>query len=109
MTCLVLAVVTAELLAGDRTPPFSSITPIIRMHRHTSQLLVEFLKLRITTPMLSCLSLHLVLATEGAGVLGVLGDLHLLDGLPQRGSIPEARISCYYYESCILPYHCSFI
>ena len=32
-------------------------------------------------------SLHLVLATEGAAVLAVLGDLHLLDGLPQAGTI----------------------
>ena len=33
---------------------------------------------------------HLVLAAEGAGVLGVLGDLHLLHGLPQGGSVPGA-------------------
>ena len=32
-------------------------------------------------------SLHLVLATEGAAVLAVLGDLHLLDRLPQAGTI----------------------
>ena len=35
------------------------------------------------------LPLHLVLATEGAQVLRVLRDLHLLDGLPQGSTIPE--------------------
>ena len=98
MTCLVLAVVTAELLAEDRTSPFSSITPIIRMHRHTSQLLVDFLKLRIPTPMSSCLSLHLVLATEGAQVLRVLRDLHLLDGLPQGSTIPDVPSVCLQFN-----------
>ena len=34
------------------------------------------------------LPLHLVLATEGAQVLRVLRDLHLLDGLPQGSTIP---------------------
>ena len=36
---------------------------------------------------------HLVLAAEGAGVLGVLGDLHLLHGLPQGGSVPGAVLT----------------
>ena len=35
------------------------------------------------------LPLHLVLATEGAQVLRVLRDLHLLDGLPQGSTIPD--------------------
>ena len=33
--------------------------------------------------------LHLVLATEGAGVLRVLRDLHLLHSLPQGGAVPS--------------------
>merc|ERR1719270_562041 len=39
------------------------------------------------------LPLHLVLATEGAQVLRVLRDLHLLDGLPQGSTIPGAVLS----------------
>ena len=35
------------------------------------------------------LPLHLVLATEGAQVLRVLRDLHLLDSLPQGSTIPS--------------------
>ena len=38
-------------------------------------------------------SLHLILATEGAAVLAVLGDLHLLDGLPQASSVPGAVLA----------------
>ena len=38
-------------------------------------------------------SLHLVLATEGAAVLAVLGDLHLLDGLPQAGTITSSILA----------------
>ena len=33
--------------------------------------------------------LHLVLAAEGAGVLRVLRDLHLLHSLPQGGAVPR--------------------
>ena len=35
--------------------------------------------------------LHLVLAAEGAGVLRVLGDLHLLHSLPQARTVPGRR------------------
>ena len=35
---------------------------------------------------------HLVLAAEGAGVLGVLRDLHLLHSLPQGGAVPGIQI-----------------
>ena len=38
-------------------------------------------------------SFHLVLSTEGAVVFAVLGDLHLLDGLPQAGSVPGAVLA----------------
>ena len=34
------------------------------------------------------LPLHLVLTAEGAGVLGVLRDLHLLHSLPQARAVP---------------------
>ena len=43
----------------------------------------------VAEPDASGLPLHLVLATEGAQVLRVLRDLHLLDGLPQGSTIPE--------------------
>ena len=39
------------------------------------------------------LSLHLVLAAELAVVLSVLGDLVLLDDLPQRASVPRSELS----------------
>jgi len=39
------------------------------------------------------LPLHLVLATEGASVLRVLGDFHLLDGLPEAGAVPGAVLA----------------
>ena len=34
-----------------------------------------------------CLALHRVFAAEGAGVSGVLGNLHLLDLLAERGTV----------------------
>ena len=39
------------------------------------------------------LPLHLVLSTEGACVLGMLGDFHLLDGLPKAGAVPGAVLA----------------
>ena len=39
------------------------------------------------------LSLHLVLSAEGAVVFTVLGDFHLLDSLPQAGTITGTILS----------------
>ena len=39
------------------------------------------------------LSLHLVLSAEGAVVFAVLGDFHLLDSLPQAGTITGTILS----------------
>ena len=47
----------------------------------------------VAEPDASGLPLHLVLATEGAQVLRVLRDLHLLDGFPQAGSVPGAVLA----------------
>ena len=44
------------------------------------------------------LPLHLVLATEGAQVLRVLRDLHLLDGLPQGSTIPDVPSVCLQFN-----------
>lgn len=41
----------------------------------------------LAVPDADSLSLDGVLAAESAGVLGVLGGLHLLDHLPQRGTV----------------------
>ena len=43
----------------------------------------------VAEPDASGLPPHLVLAAEGAGVLGVLRDLHLLHSLPQGGTVPR--------------------
>merc|ERR1719192_922784 len=56
-------------------------------HLHTAVLVS-------TLPDTHAITLHLVLATEGAGVLGVLADLHLLDGLPEGSSIPGSVLAC---------------
>ena len=42
---------------------------------------------------MSHLSLHLVLSAEGASVLAVLRDFHLLDGLPQAGTVSGSILS----------------
>merc|ERR1719411_2271898 len=47
----------------------------------------------VAEPDTNSLSLHLILSTEGAEILAVLGDLHLLDGLPQAGSVPGAVLA----------------
>merc|ERR1719367_2249460 len=39
------------------------------------------------------LSLHLILSAEGAGILAVLRELHLLHSLPQAGTVPGAILS----------------
>lgn len=39
------------------------------------------------TPDASSMTLHGLLATEGASVLGMLGNFHLLDGLTKRSTI----------------------
>merc|ERR1719336_1277601 len=39
------------------------------------------------------LPLHALLATEGAHVLGVLADLHLLHGLTEGGTIPGSVLA----------------
>ena len=47
----------------------------------------------MNTEYISHLSLHLVLATESAQVLAVLGNFHLLDSLPQTGTISGSVLS----------------
>lgn len=52
------------------------------------------------------LSLDVVLAAESAGVLGVLGGLHLLDHLPQRGTIsviPEISLRIRDSQRILFP------
>lgn len=45
------------------------------------------------------LSLDGVLAAESAGVLGVLGGLHLLNHLPQRGTISVFRAISHRFQN----------
>jgi len=47
----------------------------------------------VTEPDADSLSLHLVLSAEGAVVFTVLGDFHLLDSLPQAGTITGTILS----------------
>jgi len=47
----------------------------------------------VTKPDPNNLSLHLVLSTEGASVLSMLGDFHLLDGLPEAGAVSGAVLA----------------
>jgi len=48
---------------------------------------------RLALPDTSSLALHAVLAAEHASVLGVLGDLDLLDLLTQRGTIASTVLA----------------
>jgi len=45
------------------------------------------------SPDSDALALHRLFATEDAGVLGVLSNLHLLDGLSQGGTITRAVLA----------------
>merc|ERR1719245_2146531 len=62
------------------------VVPGTSSNSHTAALVVA-------KPDANSRSLHLVLATEGAAVLGMLADLHLLDSLPEAGSIPGAVLA----------------
>ena len=52
-------------------------------------LVAFYIKWVTTSWTYSMLPLHVLLAAEGAAVLGVLGDFHLLHGLTERSTIPE--------------------
>jgi hypothetical protein len=53
----------------------------------------------LASPDSNCFPLHSKLATELAEVLGVLGNLHLLDLLTQTGTIPG---TIFANDSCLL-------
>lgn len=53
---------------------------------------------RLAVPDTDGVTLDSGLSAEGARVLGVLGDFHLLDGLSERGTVPLT----IHVSSCLM-------